>query len=134
MNDGKTMYRGFFGFQALSMWHPDSPVPTFCSSMELSPCGEYVFVQRRRLDDSGWETTRETMSKYWQPTQVQAMAVVAPRLRQIGERLIRQADELEQAARDETRERPALAEAAEPARLRNRQGSQPHGSPIGSGE
>jgi hypothetical protein len=123
---GQTMYRAFFGFQSLSMWHPQSPAPHFCTKMELSPCGEYVQVQRRRLDDQGWETIRETISDYWQPTQAQALAAVAPRLRAIGERLIEQALELERAAQPERRERPALAEAAEP--------SQPHGSPIGSGE
>jgi hypothetical protein len=47
------------------------------------------------------------MSHYWQPTQEQALSVVAPRLRAIGERLIRQADELEENAR-----RPAMAAAA----------------------
>jgi hypothetical protein len=95
---GQRMYRGFFAFQSLSMWYPESPAPTFCSEMELSPCGQFVQVQRRRMDDQGWETVRESISKYWQPTQAQALAEVAPRLRQIGERLIRQADELEAAA------------------------------------
>jgi hypothetical protein len=109
---GQTMYRAFFGFQSLSMWHPQSPAPSFCSQMELSPCGEYVQVQRRRLDDQGWETIRETISDYWQPTQAQALAAVAPRLRAIGERLIEQALELERAAQPERRERPALAEVA----------------------
>jgi hypothetical protein len=126
MSDQQTMYRAFFGFQGLSMWHPHSPVPHFHSEMTLSPCGQYLSVQRRRMDDSGWETTREEMSDYWQPTREQALAAVAPRLRAIGERLIRQADELEQAAQPETRERPALAEAAD--------SSLPHGSPIRSGE
>jgi hypothetical protein len=126
MSDEQTMYRAFFGFQGLSMWHPHSPVPHFHSEMTLSPCGQYLSVQRRRMDDSGWETTREEMSDYWQPTREQALAAVAPRLRAIGERLIRQADELERAAQPETRERPALAEAAD--------SSQPHGSPIRSGE
>jgi hypothetical protein len=112
MSEPQKMYRAFFGFQSLSMWHPDSPAPWFCGQMELSPCGQYVQLQRRRLDDQGWETVRETISHYWQPTQEQALAVVAPRLRAIGERLIRQADELEHAAREETRERPALAEVA----------------------
>jgi hypothetical protein len=117
MSDQQTMYRAFFGFQGLSMWHPHSPVPHFHS-------GQYLSVQRRRMDDSGWETTREEMSDYWQPTREQALAAVAPRLRAIGERLIEQALELERAAQPETRERPALAEAA----------LQPHGPPIGSGE
>jgi hypothetical protein len=125
MSEPKIMYRAFFGFQGLSMWHPDSPAPHFHSQMTLSPCGQYLSVQRRRMDDSGWETTREEMSDYWQPTREQALAAVAPRLRAIGERLIRQADELEQAAQPETRDRPALAEAAS---------HEPHGPPIGSGE
>jgi hypothetical protein len=38
---------------------------------------------------------------------------VAPRLRQIGETLIRQADELEQAAAKERHDRPALAAEAD---------------------
>jgi hypothetical protein len=109
---GQTMYRAFFGFQGLSMWHPNSPVAHFHSEMTLSPCGQYLSVQRRRMDDSGWETTREEMSHYWQPTREQALAAVAPRLRAIGERLIEQALELERAAQPETRERPALATVA----------------------
>ena len=125
MSEPTIMYRAFFGFQGLSMWHPDSPVVHFHSQMTLSPCGQYLSVQRRRMDDSGWETTREEMSDYWQPTREQALAAVAPRLRAIGERLIRQADEIEQAAQPETRDRPALAEAAS---------HEPHGPPIGSGE
>jgi hypothetical protein len=112
MSDQQTMYRAFFGFQGLSMWHPDSPAPHFHSEMTLSPCGQYLSVQRRRMDDSGWETTREEMSDYWQPTREQALAAVAPRLRAIGERLIEQALELERAAQPERRERPALAEVA----------------------
>jgi hypothetical protein len=113
MSEPRTMYRGFVGFQALSLWHPDSPAPTFCSSMLLSDCGTYVYSQSRRLDEQGWETQRHDISRYWQPTKAQALAQIAPRLRQIGERLIRQADELEQAAREESRDRPALATAAD---------------------
>ncbi len=107
MSEPQVMYRAFFNFGSLSMWHTESPAPHFCSTMHLSPCGEYVQLQRRRLDDQGWETLRESMSHYWQPTQEQALSVVAPRLRAIGERLIRQADELEENAR-----RPAMAAAA----------------------
>jgi hypothetical protein len=126
MNEGTTMYRGHFNFGSLSEWHPETEASAFCSTMSLSPCGQYVQVQRRRLDGMGWDTTRESISDYWQPTRTQALAVLAPRLRQIGERLIRQANELEQAAQDESRDRPALAAAAD--------ASQPHGSPTGSGE
>ena len=125
MNEPTTMYRGHFGLQSLSLWHPDSPVPTFCSSMELSPCGQYVGYRRQRLDGQGWESHREEVSRYWQPTRALALAAAAPLLRRIGERLIRQADELEQAAREESRDRPALATAAT---------HEPHGPPIGSGE
>jgi hypothetical protein len=101
MNEPQLMYRAFFAFQSLSMWHPDSPVPHFCSQMELSPCGQFVQLHRRRLDDQGWEQLRETISKYWQPTQAAALAAAAPRLRAIGEQMIRQANELEAAAREE---------------------------------
>jgi len=112
-DDRQIMYRGFFSFQGISMWSPESPVPAFCSSMHLSRCGRYVELQRRSLDDQRWETIREDISRYWQPTQAQALAEVAPRLRQIGETLIRQADELEQAAEKERHDRPALAAEAD---------------------
>jgi len=112
MSERQVMYRGFIGFQSLSLWYPDAPAATFCTSMALSPCGQYVETQHRSMDDRRWETTRHELSEYWQPTQAKALAAVAPRLRQIGERLIRQADELEQAAREESRDRPALATAA----------------------
>lgn len=104
MSEPQVMYRAFFNFSSLSMWHPESEAPWFHSSMELSPCGEFVQLRRQRLDKQGWETVRESISEYWQPTKEQALAVVAPRLRQIGERLIQQAQELEEAAR------PALAD------------------------
>jgi hypothetical protein len=112
MSEPQTMYRAFFNFSGLSMWHPDSPAAAFHSSMELSPCGQYVQSRHLSMDKQRHETTREDISDYWQKTREQALAVVAPRLRQIGERLIRQADDLEQAAQPETRERPALAEVA----------------------
>ena len=112
MSETQKMYRAFFGFQSLSMWHPHSPAPHFCTQMELSPCGEYVQVQRRRIDDQGWDFHQESISDYWQPTEEQALAAVAPRLRAIGHRLIEQALELERAAQPERRERPALAEVA----------------------
>ena len=104
MSEPQVMYRAFFNFGSLSMWHPDSPVPAFHSSMHLSSCGQFVELRRERLDQQGWETFREEMSHYWQPTKEEALAAVAPRLRAIGERMIRQAQELEDAAR------PALAE------------------------
>ena len=104
MSETQTMYRAWFNFSSLCMWHPESPAPWFHSSMELSPCGQFVQLRRQRLDRQGWETVREDMNEYWQPTKEQALAVVAPRLRAIGERLIQQAQELEDAAR------PAMAD------------------------
>ena len=102
MSERKTMYRAFFSFQGLSMWHPESPCSAFHSIMELSPCGKWVEARHQRLDKQGWEVTRQEMNDYWQPTKELALAVVAPRLRQIGETLIRQAEELEQAVQKET--------------------------------
>ena len=110
MSERQLMYRAFFDFGSLSMWHPDSPASAFHSSMHLSSCGQFVELQRRRLDQQGWDTIRESMSQYWQPTKEQALAVVAPRLRQIGERLIRQAEELKQAARDQETAGHAIAQ------------------------
>ena len=110
MSERQTMYRAFFNFGSLSMWHPESPAPAFHSSMYLSACGQFVERQQLRMDQQGWETLRESISDYWQPTQEKALAVVAPRLRQIGERLIRQADELEQAARDQETAGHAIAQ------------------------
>ena len=98
MSERKIMYRAFFSFQGLSMWSPESPCSTFHSIMELSPCGNWVEARNRRPDKQGWETSRQEMNQYWQPTKELALAVVAPRLRQIGETLIRQAAALEQAA------------------------------------
>lgn len=110
MSEPQIMYRAYFNFGSLSMWHPESPASAFCSSMHLSSCGQFVELQRRRLDQQGWDTIRESMSQYWQPTKEKALAVVAPRLRQIGERLIRQADELEQAAREQETAGHAIAQ------------------------
>lgn len=98
MSEPQVMYRAWFNFGSLSMWHPESPVPAFHSSMHLSPCGQFVQLRRERLDKQGYETVREDVSEYWQPTREQALAIVAPRLRAIGERLIRQAQELEEDA------------------------------------
>jgi hypothetical protein len=122
MSELQTMYRAFFHFGGLSMWHTESPAPEFHASAQLSPCGQYVMTQRMRPDKQKHETIREDLSEYWQPSKELALAVVAPRLRAIGERLIAQAEQYEREAHQLVR--PALADAA----------SQPHGSPTGSGE
>ena len=113
MSEPQKMYRGWFSFLGLSIYSPDSPVSCGCACMELSPCGQYLYLQRRSMDDRRWETTREDINEYWQPTEALALAKMAPRLRRIGERLIRQADELEQAAEQERHDRPALAAEAD---------------------
>ena len=102
MSERKTMYRAFFFFNGFSMWNVESPCSTFHSSMHLSPCGNWVEATSRRPDGQGWETSRQEMNQYWQPTKELALAVVAPRLRQIGETLIRQAEALEKAAEPES--------------------------------
>ena len=80
MSERQTMYRAFFFFNGLSMWNPESPCSTFHSSMKLSPCGNWVEATSRRPDGQGWETSRQEMNQYWQPTKELALAVVAPRL------------------------------------------------------
>ena len=102
MSERQTMYRAFFFFNGLSMWNPESPCSAFHSVMHLSPCGNWVEATSRRPDGQGWEVTRHEISDYWQPTKELALAVVAPRLRQIGETLIRQAAEIEKAAQPES--------------------------------
>ena len=112
MSEPTPMYRAFFNFSSLSMWHPDSPAPHFHSQGDLSACGQYIETRRISMDKHRQETLREDISDYWQPTREQALSVVAPRLRQIGMRLIEQALELERDAQPETRDRPALATVA----------------------
>jgi hypothetical protein len=107
MSEQKKMYRAFFHFGALSMWHPESPAQGFCSQMFLSPCGQYVQVQRQRPDKS-WENVREEISRYWQPTKAQAYAQVSDRLRLIGQTLIAQADQFDREAAEEI-STPAVA-------------------------
>jgi hypothetical protein len=108
MSDLPVMYRAFFHFGGLSMWHTESPAPEFHASAQLSPCGQYVMTQRMRPDKQKHETIREDISEYWQPTKEAALAVVAPRLRAIGERLIAQAEQYEREAHQET-STPAVA-------------------------
>ena len=104
------MYHAHANFVLMSLAHPDQPAQVFTTSMELTACGQYVQRTQKRLDQQGYETVRFEVSDWWQPTEAKALAMAAPRLRQIGERLIRQAEELEQAALEEDATRPALAD------------------------
>ena len=97
MSEPTTMYRASVYFGSLSLWHPDTPVNVLFSTMQLSACGRYVQRTQQKLDRQGWETIQEDVNEYWQPTEEGAAAAIAPRLRQIGYRLILQAEELEEA-------------------------------------
>jgi hypothetical protein len=108
MNGPKMMYRAHAFFGSLSIWHPDTAAGIFCSQMELSNDGQSLSVRRIRLDKSGYETYTESISQYWQPSEALAAAAISSRLRAIGERLVRQADEIDERAAVET-SRPALA-------------------------
>jgi hypothetical protein len=58
------------------------------------------------------KVVRHQADDFWCETSTQAMAAKADKVQAIGERLVRQAAELRRAAQQETRDRPALAEAA----------------------
>jgi hypothetical protein len=92
----------------------------------LTECGQWVETDTTDLEKKCRRVIRHQADDFWCETSTQAMAAKADKIQAIGERLVRQAAELRRAAQQETRDRPALAEAAEP--------SQPYGSPIGSGE
>jgi hypothetical protein len=92
----------------------------------LTECGKWVETDTTDLHNQCRKVVRHQADDFWCETSTQAMAAKADKVQAIGERLVRQAAELRRAAQQETRERPALAEAAD--------SSQPHGSPIGSGE
>ena len=64
---------------------------------ELTECGQWV-EQRFTYADARQETVRHAVGEYWASTPEKAMAAKAAKIRAIGQRLIRQADELEQAA------------------------------------
>ncbi len=93
---------------------------------ELTPCGEWVETNYQFADPTRNKVIRNKLDHHWGETPAAAMAAKADKVQAIGERLVRQAAELRRAAQQETRERPALTEAAD--------SSQPHGSPIRSGE
>ena len=110
MSEPQKMYHAHAYFGLLNLGNPEQTPSLFTTSMELTACGRYVQRTQKRMDQNGYETVRFDVSDWWQPTPAKALAVVAPRLRQIAGRLMRQADELEQAALDENATRPALAE------------------------
>ena len=100
MKERQTMYRAHCYFGGLSVWHPESEAGVFCSTGELSDCGRWIEA-RAAIDKHRTEVQRFELSDDWQPTRAAAEARLAGKLRQIGERLIRQANDLEAAARAE---------------------------------
>ena len=110
MSEPQKMYHAHAYFGLLHLGNPEQTPSLFTTSMELTACGRYVQRTQKRMDQNGYETVRFDVSDWWQPTPAKALAIVAPRLRQIAGRLMRQADELEQAALEENAKRPALAE------------------------
>ena len=71
----------------------ESGIGVYTTSGYLSACGQFV----EQCRDMGWklEPVRHPLDHHWQETPAAALAVLAPRVRAIGERLIRQAAELE---------------------------------------
>ena len=110
MNENRQRrYMGWITEQA----NVDSGMGVFTTYGYLTPCGEWVEIETMSLDKQRHQLIRHKADKHWCETAAQALAMKAPKLRAIAERLIRQADELERAAREETRDRPALAAAAD---------------------
>lgn len=76
-------------------------VTVFTRTGWLSACGQFVRLQVERHDYSGNHDLLEwPVGDQWHRTPEAALAAVAPKIRRMGERLLRQADELEAAGRE----------------------------------
>jgi hypothetical protein len=89
MKDRKPLYIGQIHDRA----NAESGIGVYTTSGYLSACGNFV----EQFRDFGWKTepVRHPLDHHWQETPEAALAVLAPKVRAIGERLIRQAAELE---------------------------------------
>jgi hypothetical protein len=89
MTDRKQLYIGQIHARA----NAESGIGVYTTSGYLSACGNFV----EQFRDFGWKTepVRHPLDHHWQETPEAALAVLAPKVRAIGERLIRQAAELE---------------------------------------
>ena len=89
MTDRKQLYIGLIQDRA----NAESGIGVYTTSGYLSACGNFVEQYR----DMGWklEPVRHPLDHHWQETPAAALAVLAPKVRAIGERLLRQAAELE---------------------------------------
>ena len=94
-------YQAHVYFGGLSVWHTDSAASVYCTDGELSPCGTWIEIRTMSADKQRHETIRHEVGPLWQPTKEAAKAAIAEKLRAIGETLIRQADELIAANKEE---------------------------------
>ena len=92
MSERKELYIGLIHDRA----NAESGIGVYTTSGCLSRCGKYVEQYR----DLEWTTepVRHPLDPHWQETPAKALAVLAGNVRKIGERLLRQADELEAGA------------------------------------
>lgn len=92
MTDRKELYIGLIYDRATL----ETGIGVYTTSGYVSACGQFVEQYR----DMGWklEPVRHPLDHHWQETPAAALAVLAPKVRAIGERLLRQAAELEAGA------------------------------------
>lgn len=84
MNDRKKLYRAF-------VHYTDSGASVFSHYGHVSPCGEWVDGNA----DTRWRLTPE-----WRETESEAEAALAPRIAEMGARLLQQAAGLLERARE----------------------------------
>ena len=102
MSELQRYYQAHVYFGGLSVWHTDSAASVYCTDGELSPCGQWIEIRTMSADKQRHETIRHEVGPLWQPTKEAAKAAIAEKLRAIGETLIRQADEIIAANKEET--------------------------------
>ena len=92
MSDCKELYIGRIHDRA----NAESGIGVYTTSGTLSECGHFV---EQYSDFAGkTQTVRHPLDHHWQETPAKALSVLAAKVRRIGERLLRQADELEAGA------------------------------------
>lgn len=96
MSDRKRLYHAHIHDRASET----EGIGIFTTFGELTECGQWV-EQQFTYADARQEKVRHAVSGYWADTPEKAMAAKAAKIRAIGHRLIRQADELEQAAQQQ---------------------------------
>jgi hypothetical protein len=101
MDEQVKMYRAWAYFGGLSVSHPESEASVFTTDGVLSDCRKWIDIRTISADKQRTECQRCEVSSCWQPTRELAKSVLSDQIRQIGERLIRQAQELESAAHAE---------------------------------